>query len=118
MPAADFFDYETAMRYCADDESMWKDILQIYVEEGEEHLRNIPNFVKAKDWKSYQVEVHAIKSISLNVGATDLSAKAKAQEQLAKDGRYQEINGGYENFLIEYKKVLEAAEELVFTAAV
>lgn len=118
MPAADFFDYEIAMRYCADDESMWKDILQIYVEEGGEHLRNIPNFVKAKDWKNYQVEVHAIKSTSLNVGATDLSAKAKAQEQLAKDGRYQEINAGYENFLIEYKKVLEAAEELVFTAAV
>lgn len=112
MAAIDFFDHNTAMTYCGD-EDMWKTILEVYVEEGEEYLKKIPEVMEAKDYRNYQIIVHAIKSTSLNVGAVDMNAKAKEQEALCKSESFEDIDKSWEQFLEDFSKVLDAAKEIL-----
>ena len=112
MAAIDYFDHNTAMTYCGD-EGMWKTILEVYVEEGEEHLKKIPEVLEAKDYRNYQIIVHAIKSTSLNVGAVDMNAKAKEQEAFCKNESFEDIDKSWEQFLEDFSKVLDAAKELL-----
>ena len=112
MAAMDYFDHATAMTYCGD-EDMWKTILEVYVEEGKEYLKKIPEAAKAKDYHNYQIMAHAIKSTSLNVGAVAMNAEAKEQEFFCKDGKYEEVDAGWEKFMEDFSQVLDAAKEIL-----
>jgi len=68
--------------------------------------RDIDRFFEESNWKDYEITVHAIKSGSLNIGAKELSDKAKALEQAAKDMDIPYIFRSHQEMLDLYRALL------------
>ncbi|MEE0956438.1 MAG: Hpt domain-containing protein [Eubacterium sp.] len=112
MTANTDFDLDMAMEYCAGDPDIFHDVLDAYLEQGQEYLQQIPKIMDAKDYPSYQIITHAIKSSSKTIGASAFSEKAREQEFLIKDGKTDMADATWKSFLDEFKKILDEAAEL------
>lgn len=106
------FDLDMAMEYCAGDPDIYHDVLDAYVEQGQEYVQKIPRVMAERDYPSYQMIVHAIKSTSLTIGAREFSQKAKEQEFLIREGRTEMADATWKDFLNEFREILDKAAEL------
>ncbi|MCR5655650.1 MAG: response regulator, partial [Lachnospiraceae bacterium] len=86
MEESELFDYKAAHTYRADME-----ILELYAEEYEANRDALSDFLKEKDWKNYDIRVHALKSTSRMIGATVLGDLAAEAEQAAKAGEGEKV---------------------------
>lgn len=100
-------DQAVGIAYCDGNEEMYQEILKVYWEQGQKYSRDILDFYEKKDWKSYAILVHAMKSNSMSIGAKMLSEEAKEQEMAAKEGKEELIDRGFEKLYEDYQKVLE-----------
>lgn len=82
-------------------------ILEITYEYGEKQLEELKNAHDNKDYEYYTIKIHALKSTSLNIGATEISEMAKSQELEGKAGNYSYIDEHMWEFQDEYRKLLE-----------
>ena len=105
MDRFDFLDAEMGLEYCADDEEIYLEVLEGYVEE--DRSEELESLYAAENWPEYRVVVHAVKSTSLTIGAEDLSAKAKALELAAADGDAAFVKANHDDMLEDYKDLLE-----------
>jgi len=96
---------ELGLSYCLDDEDIYREILEEYV--NSEKISELNEFYAAKDWKNYQIRIHAVKSTSLTIGAEELSAMALALETACKEGRESDILANHDECMIFYKNVLD-----------
>ncbi len=78
------FDTELGIKYCADSEDMFAEILEIFCDMYDEKLVELKKYVSESDWKAYTVGIHALKSNSLNVGGKRLSKLCLLLEQCGK----------------------------------
>lgn len=62
----------------------------------------IAQYKEAGDWKNYTIEVHALKSSSKQIGATELSELAAKIEQAGKSGDVDFILARHEELLEQY----------------
>ena len=70
------------LRYCQHDEAFYRSILREYARSEEEKVPELEKACAARDWKSYAVVVHALKSSSRMIGATalaDIAARLEAE---------------------------------------
>ena len=88
-------------------------MLEIYLEQGQENLERLPDFVDQKDWKNYIVAVHGLKGTSLTIGLQAFSEKAKEQELAGKGEEYDFIVNNLNDFLDLYRKVLAVVQAIV-----
>jgi len=100
-----FLDTKLGMSYCMDDEEFYTEMIETYLDSDKRKL--ISEAYAADNLKDYGVYVHALKSTSLNIGATELSGHAKALELAAKDGDTGYIKTHHEAVLNEYSELLE-----------
>lgn len=105
MSRFDFLDEEVALEYCAGDEEILQEVLEGYLEE--DRREELVKYFDAEDLPNYRVVAHAIKSTSLTIGATDLSAKAKALEYAAADGDIEYIRENNDEVLVMYSEMLD-----------
>lgn len=104
-------DVEKGMSYIGDEES-YREILSLYVELAAEKVPLIKEKFEQKDWKDYVIEVHALKSTSLNVGAVKLSELAKELELAGKAGKLDDSWKEKNEVVIKlYEKVIDAAQK-------
>ena len=104
---------ETGIFYTGGDREAYNEILGVYVRKSSEKLVQIKELFEKKDWKNYIIEVHALKSSSLTVGAKQLSELAKELELAGKGGDYRLIEEKNVPMLEMYSKVAaEGAERL------
>jgi HPt (histidine-containing phosphotransfer) domain-containing protein len=103
--------HDTAMMYCADDEDIYREVLESYIEQSEEYFTKISLAVQNQDWDNCRIIAHGIKSTSFNIGAEELSAEAKEQELMARDGKYDEIMATWQGFQDDYSKAVETTRE-------
>ena len=99
-----FLDTATGMSYCMDSEEFYQEMLEAYIESDK--LEDIDAYYKAKDWKNYRIQVHALKSTSLTIGAINLSEHARALETAAKKEDADYIEAHNEEVVTEYKEIL------------
>lgn len=78
----DFLDTKIGIGYCANSEAVYKKVLQAYSSGTIYDLAQ--KAYEERDWDSYRIQVHALKSTSLNIGAAALSEQAKELEMAAK----------------------------------
>ena len=97
---------EVALKYCMDSKSFFTQMLMTFSDGGKKADKIEEKFA-ARDWKNYQIFVHALKSTSLSIGAENLSESAKKLEMAAKRGQIEEILANHEALIAEYKKVRE-----------
>lgn len=71
---------DTGLRYCQGDEALYQSLLQEYLQSAEEKSSNLQKYFEDKDWNSYSIQVHALKSSSRMIGAESLSVTAAELE--------------------------------------
>ncbi|MGN0551801.1 MAG: ATP-binding protein [Oscillospiraceae bacterium] len=101
------FSPEKGLSYTSGDEDIYNEILMVYADNGDEMHRRIGSLFEKQDWKDYVIEVHALKSTSLSIGAEPLSELAKELEFAGKEGKYDIISAKNEKLLSMYSEVLE-----------
>lgn len=105
MEGFDFLNQQVGLEYCADDEEIYREVIEGYLEE--DRRSEIADYLAKEDWPNYRVVVHAIKSTSLTIGAEELSAKAKALEMAAAEGNGDAVKAGHQEMFDMYSDILE-----------
>ena len=67
------FDTNLGIKYCADSEEMYVEILSIFCEMQDEKIEELDRFATTEDWNNYTISIHGLKSNSLNIGGKRLS---------------------------------------------
>lgn len=105
-------DRAIGLQYCLDDD-LYRQVLESYLEQGQEYKEQLPSYYETKAWHDYAVVSHAIKSSSLSIGAVTLSDLAKEQEFLGKDENEEEITKTYDAFYKEFCETLVEIEGML-----
>ncbi|MGN0552343.1 MAG: ATP-binding protein [Oscillospiraceae bacterium] len=85
------FDPDKGLMYTGGNADAYREILEMYAKKGLEKKKYIDELFEKKDWKNYIIEVHALKSTSLSIGAVKLSELAKELEAAGKAKSYGTI---------------------------
>lgn len=72
-------DVESAITYCGGQESFMS-ILKTFYDTIDDKVRDIDGFYNSRDWKNYNISVHAMKSSARIVGLKELSERALGLE--------------------------------------
>ncbi len=105
-------DKDVALKYCGGIEELYKQIIAVYIETYDERVDKLKKDLEAEDFEDYRVQVHSLKSTSLNIGATALSEHAKNVEMALKDGNTAFAKDNHDSILKEYEEVLEEIKKL------
>ncbi|MGN1339562.1 MAG: Hpt domain-containing protein, partial [Oscillospiraceae bacterium] len=105
------FDPVAAAKYLGGDTEAYREILSVYVRKAPEISDRIAEYFSKKDWKNYIIEVHALKSSSLTIGAKPLSELAKELELSGKDGKYDVIEEKNAVLLDLFQKIAAMGNE-------
>lgn len=100
-----FLDVSLGFSYCCNSEEFYKEMLISYIDSNK--YDDITQFYKNYDWENYRIQVHALKSTSLLIGAVEISEKAKALEEAAKQNNLDYIFEYNDKMLEKYKELLE-----------
>lgn len=111
IPMSSIFDAQIGITYTGGNQELYLDVLKEYVD-NYISMKEILSTTKAsEDWPNYIIKVHALKSMSLTIGAVPLSEFAKDLELSGKSGNYDPIISKTDSLLEEYDKVVEKATE-------
>ena len=105
------FSPEVGATYTGGDTDTYNEILSLYVRKAPELSKRIEELFNKKDWKNYIIEVHALKSTSLNIGSKQLSELAKELELSGKSENYAVIEEKNSELLELYRRVAKLGEE-------
>lgn len=107
-PAAfqiDGINMNVVMQYYSGDEEGFVELLDLYCIDGKRKIQLLSDVVES-DILRYQIEVHGLKSASANIGAMEVSAMARAQENAAAQGDIEFIRTNFPLLLAEYEDLL------------
>lgn len=100
------FDPATGLSYAGGNRELYLDILKGYVTDAVEMKANLNSSKDASDWKNYVIKVHALKSMSLTIGAVSLSEQAKELELAGKAANYELVIEKNSVLMDKYEQVL------------
>ena len=80
-------------------------------DEAPDKIASMNNYYNLRDWHNYEIFVHALKSTSKMIGIGDLSEKAKALEQAAKETGEEFILGHHEEMIKDYSRITADIKE-------
>jgi len=104
-----FLDTKSGLEFCGGRQELYKDVLTTYVKK--EKLSELEAFYEKKDWEKYRIQVHALKSTSLTIGATLLSEEAAKLELAAVEENSYYIESHHDDVMKEYQRLLEKISE-------
>lgn len=103
-------DVQTALLYCGG-ETSYLDILQYYCTGRERTEQELWQAFDRKDWDTYTIVVHGIKSGLRSIGAIGLSEEARKLETAGRTGNTEYILLHHEDFMTKYKELFLKLEE-------
>ena len=106
LEETDCLDTKEGVNHCGSVEA-YLDALTVFAESVKSGAEEIENFFSAKDWKSYTVKVHALKSTARVIGARELSEKARRLEDAGNSGYLEEIAQDTPGLLALYRTYRE-----------
>ncbi len=105
------FNAEEGLKFSAGRKELYLDLLRDFGNNFEKNKQEFEGILSEKDWKSYQILSHSIKSMSRTIGADELSGKAKLMEDAGKNGDESYITGNHPDFLRLYEETAQKALE-------
>lgn len=110
-------DHKLALMYCAGSEEIYQKILRIYCNAGADRKEILKRHAQRQEWEDYRVEIHSLKSSSLNVGCRKLYDAALKLERACRTGDISYVTKNhdqcmqlYDSVIMEGKRYLENAE--------
>ena len=98
-------DVEKGFLYCGGKDDYIK-VLKVYSASAEQIKEKLEICYQQQNWKDYTIQVHAIKSSMLGIGAVNLSEQAKKLEAAGKEERISYILENHDIMLQEYDRVM------------
>ena len=103
-------DYRYAYDIFNGNRDSYIEILKVVREEGKTKPEYIRKLLDEKDFKNYTIEVHALKSAFLSIGAMHLSDHFREHELNGKSGNKKAIRDDFEKLYKEYTDMLSQIE--------
>lgn len=75
---------EIGLGYCGNNNDLYQKMLEVFAKSYDEKVKLIKNYYDNKEWKDYEIQVHAMKSSTLSIGAKSLSEKFLELEMTSK----------------------------------
>ena len=104
------------MEYSMNDKDMYKDMVQMFIDQRDQNLSEINGAFEKKDWDNYRIKVHGLKSNSRLVGAMDLGSLAEKCEHAARDKDEATIMAETPNLFALYDETIAALKAIDFSA--
>ncbi len=101
----------TGMLYAGGDREVYCENLSTFISKAEEYRSSLNQRFEDRDWENYVIEVHALKSSALSIGAEKLSTLAKKLETAGKSGNYAEIEEKHDMLSKRYGELVDAINE-------
>ena len=98
LSALSFLDTKKGIDYCGDIQE-YLETLSSYAKGMDERIEGIRNAFLANDREAFILHTHSLKSMSLAVGATELSQQAEALERAAVEGTFETSGKAAEELL-------------------
>jgi HPt (histidine-containing phosphotransfer) domain-containing protein len=111
LSAIEGLETDVGLKYCMNNKDFYLMVIQEYVKKNK--LSILDECLKSEDYDNYRINVHALKSTSLNIGAKELSQKAKASEVAIKEGDTDYAKEHHEELIKEYKEMLNSINEVL-----
>jgi len=92
-------DVETGLHYCAGDLDFYKTMLLQIASESKDKVTSLNRSYIDKDWKNYEIVIHAVKSTTKTIGALGISSDALALETAAKESNIDYIVNNHERVI-------------------
>lgn len=99
-----FLDTQSGIQHCAQSEDVYEKVLHSYLDSA--NAEAIDAYYKAADWRNYQVVVHALKSKSLSIGASESGESARELETAVREERLDYVREHYEEVISGYRNLL------------
>ena len=106
LAASGVLDTKEGLKRCGTAE-VYADAVKEYVENIMDTADEIERLFQAEDWNNYTIKVHALKSTSAIIGATEVSEKAKELEAAGNVGDIHTIRENTAPLLEEYRRLFE-----------
>ncbi len=98
---------DKGLMYAGGNRAVYHENLYTYLKNGDEYRASLQRRFEEEDWTQYIIEVHAVKSSSLSIGAVGLSELAKTLEYAGKDGDYDLIVSKQKFVMSLFERVLK-----------
>ena len=103
---------ESGVKYCGSEED-YMAALKSYVESADDNYGEIAAYFYREDWKNYTIRVHALKSSSRLIGASELGELAATLEHAGDTGDLETIQARTPELLQAYAALLDFLFPLV-----
>lgn len=98
-------DHEKGLTYCGGSEDFLKEIISMYV--ADDKRAEIQKAFGEKDWDSYRILIHTVKSTSRTIGAMELGDEVQELENAVKELDVDMICKMHESVMASYSAVLD-----------
>ena len=106
LASVPLLDPEKGVQFCGGNVE-YLEALSLFERSIKFHATEIERFWKAKDYDTYTIKVHSLKSMAKSIGATELSRLAAELESAGKDGDADSIDAGTDTLLTLYRSLSE-----------
>ena len=110
--------HELGLKYCSDSKEIYCEILKMYYQQYEAKVVELQHFYEEADWNNYTVNIHSLKSNSLNIGCEEFAGMCLQLELAGKciragesvDKKIAYIDANHPITMQMYKTVTEAVK--------
>lgn len=104
-------DDEKALENMGGMRDLYKELLECSVEMEEQRMAEINENFEQRNWKEYQITVHALKGAMRSLGIEEMALVAQGQEFACKEKRYEDAIEGHAHFVEESDRAHRTIEE-------
>lgn len=105
------------VEYIGDGEKQQRELLGIFVDSTPGRQEELQKYLQEKDWKSYRIVVHALKTNLKMLGVEKQAELALELEMLAKDKKEEEILHRHDLLQTEVGTLVEKIKEIISESA-
>ncbi|MBO5985323.1 MAG: Hpt domain-containing protein, partial [Lachnospiraceae bacterium] len=96
----------SALVLAMNEEAFYLELVSDFAKEAPEMQEFLAKSFDKRDWKNYEIKVHALKSAAKTIGAATLSEEARTLEHAAKEGKEDVILSGHAPLMEHYRSVV------------
>lgn len=76
-------DSAVGMKYCMEDENIYREIIEVFCDAAEEKISSLSAALEGENWENYRLYSHSMKTSALTIGGMKLSALSRKLEHAA-----------------------------------
>lgn len=103
--AEEIINVDLGLSFCMNSADFYNEMIGEYIRGN--RFDSINQMYADNDWDNYRIAVHALKSTSLNIGASKMSEAAKSLELACKEGDIEFVKQNHKAVMDMYTDVLE-----------